>query len=468
MSNFAALMALSATQTRQTEAAVKDALAERQRKEAEKRRLQEERDKREREMEAKLRLKKLEEEKRERERQERQQKERQAKERELQRKEEEQRNALRYGPKRASNGYPVSSAASRRKPSSDDDDGGTALTREEKRKRRMEVEMRYGANSHRRAPHASGYRRHGKMLPGGAVDITTTTTGPSSDPSSSSQSVKARIAAEPSMLIKLNVNKRDTRTIDEILQDREKARAEKVLQGEDARHFNDWFSDKKKAAAATPSSTASRANTPAALPTSQASARAISGSASPAAVSPAPPKFPSFSKSSTTPASSSRAQLSRASGVTTPKAAVSVARSLMTEKKPAATGSRLTVTATTKVGTATPPNKPVTKKRPRSPSRSLSPAPSLKKRAMAPPQNNSLSAEIWKMFGKDRNQYVARDIFSDDEEDMEAGASDLEREEMYSTRLAKKEDEVAMEQERRHEEEKRRRRKEREMREKRA
>lgn len=39
-----------------------------------------------------------------------------------------------------------------------------------------------------------------------------------------------------------------------------------------------------------------------------------------------------------------------------------------------------------------------------------------------------ISQEIWKMFGKDRHSYVSRDVFSDDE-DMEADATALEREE---------------------------------------
>ncbi|KAG6826724.1 hypothetical protein H0H93_016254 [Arthromyces matolae] len=45
---------------------------------------------------------------------------------------------------------------------------------------------------------------------------------------------------------------------------------------------------------------------------------------------------------------------------------------------------------------------------------------------------------------------------------MEADATALEREEMQSARLAKREDQIALEAERRHEEEKRRRKKEKE------
>lgn len=38
-------------------------------------------------------------------------------------------------------------------------------------------------------------------------------------------------------------------------------------------------------------------------------------------------------------------------------------------------------------------------------------------------------AEIWKLFGKDRDRYVGQDVCSDDE-DMEADVLDVEKEEM--------------------------------------
>jgi len=65
------------------------------------------------------------------------------------------------------------------------------------------------------------------------------------------------------------------------------------------------------------------------------------------------------------------------------------------------------------------------------------------------------------MFGKDRQQYTSQDVFSDDE-DMEADATILEREEAYSARIAKKEDMLAIQEEERHEEEKRKRKREKE------
>jgi hypothetical protein len=73
-------------------------------------------------------------------------------------------------------------------------------------------------------------------------------------------------------------------------------------------------------------------------------------------------------------------------------------------------------------------------KRPRSPSLSESPPPPpLKKRASSRPRHDGagemdISQEIWKLFGKDRRAYISRDVLSDDE-DMEADATILEREE---------------------------------------
>ena len=86
------------------------------------------------------------------------------------------------------------------------------------------------------------------------------------------------------------------------------------------------------------------------------------------------------------------------------------------------------------------------------------------------------------MFGKDRQQYTSQNVFSDDE-DMEADATILEREEAYrsdihsffpsallymesdprfSARIAKREDMLAIQEEERHEEEKRKRKREKE------
>ncbi len=71
------------------------------------------------------------------------------------------------------------------------------------------------------------------------------------------------------------------------------------------------------------------------------------------------------------------------------------------------------------------------KKRPRSESRSESPPP--KRRATSMEEEDlpgDLSSTIWSIFGRKRDRYVGMDVFSDDE-DMEADARVLEREEKF-------------------------------------
>lgn len=255
--SFAALMALSKSQTKESQDSVQSALIQRQRKEELRRRQQEEQEKKEREREAKLRLKHFEDAKRQEELKLRREQEEAALERARQRREDEERNALRYGPKKAksegSSKWPSASTNSRdevrrrRLPSGSDDEAPAAvvLTREEKRKRKEENELRRSLSYGKRSSHSSS-RRAGGKLPGGAIDVTSTQILDTGSPGGSSQSIKARISAIPNTLTKLNVIKRDTRTIDEILQDRAKARETKILDGDDAREFNDWFGVSKK------------------------------------------------------------------------------------------------------------------------------------------------------------------------------------------------------------------------------
>jgi len=104
------------------------------------------------------------------------------------------------------------------------------------------------------------------------------------------------------------------------------------------------------------------------------------------------------------------------------------------------------------------------KKRTRSESRSESPP--LKRRGYVEEDDEvpgNISSMIWNMFGRDRDRYMSMDVFSD-EEDMEADATTVAREEARSSRIALTEDQLALEDERRHEDEKRRRKKEREAR----
>lgn len=454
--SFAALMALSASQTKESQSAVQTALLQRQRNEELQRKKREEFDRKEREEAAKLRQKRFEDEKKQRELQLKRESEMRRMEEEQARREEEQRNALLYGPKRAKSGskWPSSSGISkesipRRRLPSDEEDGSRsgspamALTREEKRRRRVEVELRKGYPG-RRPASSSGYHKAGRRLPGGAIDATS---APTSDSGNGSQSVKARLSALPNTLTKLNVHKRDTRTIDEILQDRAKAKTA-TLDGDDAKEFNDWFGKGKK----------DTGKTSAQISTA-APSRASSGSSSPV---PSAPRSVNSGTSKTSTASKS-AVLSFSK--TSQSKGADSSQSLKTEVKSKSTS----IFTPSMKSQASKPSSAArsagpTKKRPRSPS-SLSPPPP--KRRPASTEVESYSNEIWKLFGKDRSKYVEQDVYSD-EEDMEVDAGVLEREELRSARLARKEDEAALEQEKRHEEEKRRKKREREMKERRG
>ncbi|KIM68496.1 hypothetical protein SCLCIDRAFT_84903, partial [Scleroderma citrinum Foug A] len=433
MNSFAALMALSASQTKETQSAVQSALLQRQRNEEMKRKKQEELDRKEREEQAKLRQRRFEDEKRQRELEVKRAAEMQRLEAETARREEEARKALLYGPKKAKHGpkWPTSNGTAkedvrkRRLPSDDEGDSRSgspamALTREEKRRRKSEADMRR-TYALKRSSTSSGYSKAGRRLPGGAIDATS---APNADSGAGTQSVKARLAALPNTLTKLNVNKRDTRTIDEIVQDRAKAK-HSILDGDEAREFNDWFgkSKKKEAERSTQSSSSQLSQSP--------SETASPLPSSPTGVS---AKLASDSRSASASAGAKPAQ-SKTSASVKPQMSKSLSAS--------------------RPSTGSVPSR----KRPRSLTRSESPPP--KRRADSPA--DAIRSEIWKLFGKDRTTYVARDIDSDDD-DMEADASVLMKEELRSARLAKREDELALLEEKRHEEEKRRRKRERDMR----
>lgn len=507
MSSFAALMALSATQTRESEAAVQSALVERQKKEAEKRKLQEEKDKKDRELEAKLRLKRFEEEKNQRERERKLEEARLAKEREKERREEEQRNSLRYGQKRSGGGsggkadYPSKPG---RRYDSDDESGG-ALTREEKRKRRLESELRYGMGSYRKGIQAWGHKKSSNRLPGGVIDVTNDGGGSGNNSSSSSRnfgSIKARITSEPNMLIRLNTKKRDTRTIDEITRDiaKSKGREGKVtLEGDQAKVFSDWFGSSGSKGELSQTTTQSQPvsageesifGSPASSPEpelgpssyspkKQLASTGYNTSASKSATPPVQPKASTSAAAASKAASSNQprptptrgSSLSvKAIGKPTPPGFIPKASSSSSrpQPKPLPAFNKKSATNNTASSSAkSPAASSAARKRPRSPSYSISPSPSpppSKRRSVAGGSSsapkNDISAAIWQMFGKDRNKYMSREVYSDDE-DMEADASALEREEMISSRIARKEEEIALEAERLHNEEKKRKRKDR-------
>ena len=292
MSSFASLMALSATHTRESQLAVEHTLQERQRREALHRKLREEKEAKERESEKKRRLQMFEEEKRQQAKLERMEAETRAKEAARERKEEIQKNVILYGAKKAAkmaaNGgsphkYPLSAAAreaAAKKHSSgvsDDEDPGLVLTREELRQRKREIELRKQFGKAGTKKHTStGHRKDGQ-LPGGAVNIVVNANGESVTPVSAvaefstGKSLKERLTQGPNTLVLLQTKARDRRTVDEAQQDiRIKLGkvTSKVLSGEEARTFDDWFGsskDKEKHSSAPRSSSATPIPT---LPTS--------------------------------------------------------------------------------------------------------------------------------------------------------------------------------------------------------
>ena len=274
-------MAISKTHTERSQSVVQAALAQRQRNEELKRKQQEMREQEDRARAAILREHHFENQRKEQEREEQLERERIFRATELARREKEKRDALLYGPKKtkavSSDRWPTSDSKvrdevrRRRAPLEEDgDDAGgfssLALTREEKRQRKQQSELLRDFASVKRLSLGKATQKNGTRLPGGALDLAASSLAiESSAGATSSQSVKARIAAIPNTLTKLNVVKRDVRTIDEILQDRAKARESKVIGGDQAREFNDWFgvSKKESSSKAPPASaSASGSNTP--------------------------------------------------------------------------------------------------------------------------------------------------------------------------------------------------------------
>ncbi|KAK7461943.1 hypothetical protein VKT23_008375 [Stygiomarasmius scandens] len=253
MASFAAMMQMSHAQTAQKQAAVEAMAAERKRKEQETKKRQLEQEKKRREEEAKLRQKHFEDQKKEAEREKQKEERRRAVEAERQKREDAQRDALLGKKASSSSKYPSSASHSRaraevrktRLPSEEDEDGsprGEILTRQEIRERKLQQRLKREFGT-KRSTITAGYQRHGRRLPGGAVDVTVTNRQQMSD--SGSGNVKQRLSALPNTLQPLNQNKRDTRTIDEIVTQLH-ANKKKTIEGEDAKVFDDWFGNKKK------------------------------------------------------------------------------------------------------------------------------------------------------------------------------------------------------------------------------
>jgi protein SPT2 len=470
MSSFAALMALSQSQTQQSQSAVQSALAARTKREAQARKEREDKERHERELEARIRARKLEEDRRTAEREAKLAAERAAKEAERVRKENEARDKERI----LGNGrktYP-SSGGSR----GHDEDANMALTREEKRRRKAELEMRRDEGYSRRAGGGNawanaGNGKAGRKLAGGAVDMISDSkagglAGSSAPGNGMHTSARARLSAMPNTLTKLNVNKRDTRTIDEIVQDRAKA---KVIAGDGVKEFNDWFGtskkdnpvkDVKKIGSASNSGT----STPQPMTSSEATVNLLRYRANQFISEPVPsPTKAPLTKSSLPPKQSSKPSTSSLPSFKS--------RALTKPPASSSSSSRPTASSVTKSSS---------QHRATSPKRRRSTAPlssddldsdedrDTRSRPSKKPRSNRDSygggggsgVDIWAIMnpGRDRNAYMARDVLSDEEEDdMEVSVAALEREEKRSRLIAKKEEEMAEAEERRRMEEKRKR-----------
>lgn len=239
------------------------ALQEQKRKHEEQRKARAAREVKEKELELRLRKQRLEEAQREEERQARKEAERQAKLKAIATREAQQRDALLYGPKKAKSENakqrePKSggsrSSRSSRSSQSPETSTGPILTREELREQKKQAEMRRtyadtSSTSKRTNIMTPSKRKMVKThLAGGAVPIVTTTVGlPANLNELQGKTIKERIASVPLTLTKLNINKRDLRTIDEIIRERERVReSNKVIVGAEAKGFSDWFSKGKK------------------------------------------------------------------------------------------------------------------------------------------------------------------------------------------------------------------------------
>jgi protein SPT2 len=262
MTSFASLMALSATHTKESQRVVEDALQERRRKEAQQKKQQEEREAKEKERERKLLIKRFEDQKREQERLQRLEVERQAQQLALQRREEVQRDALRYGPKKASKLAGKHSSGSRDSPNlpsssssnrdavrklrapDDDDDGpsGLALTREELRERKNQASLQKTFKTSKRSTTGS-YSKHSNKFAGGVLNMKSS--GATAE-LSAGQSVKERLTSLPMTLKVLGGKKKDRRSELEMFYDSKKKRSGEVLEGDEARNFDGYFTLTKK------------------------------------------------------------------------------------------------------------------------------------------------------------------------------------------------------------------------------
>ncbi|KAG9124891.1 hypothetical protein FRC07_009853 [Ceratobasidium sp. 392] len=359
--------------------------------------------------------------------------------------------------------------------------GAMGLTRQEKRARQTAAWDESGA----RARFISKKRKAGAFLPGGALNVEAGSG--SSAAGGSGLSVRARLAASQSGLIKLNTNKRDMRSIDEISRDLQEKRGgtevKKVITGHEAEKFTDWFSTKKDKERERQEREKEEAEAREKERERERKAREREREREKERERERererdePKTVHALPKRTTTsaPAPPKPAPIIIA---TKPSTLFDTGPRSSTAPKEYKVNVKTTGTPATVQPTASTPQ--LNRPRIAAPPASSKAAPPAKRRRSYDSESDSYDSEaeererarrarkassggprasgfdIWSIInpGKSRQEYLGRDVNSDDE-DMEATGRDLEREEKQSARLAKLEDLEAEAEERRREEAKR-------------
>ncbi|CCO30810.1 hypothetical protein BN14_04842 [Rhizoctonia solani AG-1 IB] len=332
--------------------------------------------------------------------------------------------------------------------------GAMGLTREEKRARQNAS----WDDPASRSKYAAKKRKAGALLPGGALNVEA---GSGSPASGGSMSVRARLAASQSGLIKLNTQKRDPRSIDEITRDLREKCAEEARERESKAREKEREKEKERERERERERGKDRSRSGSVQASSQQPKRS--------APTPTAPPKPAPIVIATKPSTL------LSGGTKSSSAPKEYKVTVKTTGNPPASQAVPTPTS------AAPPRpRPVA-----APAATSKPSHSLpaKRRRSYDSESDSYDSEeddrerrrraarkapsagargagfdIWSIInpGKSRTEYLSRDVVSDDEDDMEATGRDLEREEKQSARIAKQEDAEAEAEERRREEAKRR------------
>ncbi|KAG9017995.1 hypothetical protein FRB90_012720 [Tulasnella sp. 427] len=450
MSSFADLMKVAEANTRSSN---REALEAAKRKEAAVRQAREEqerKEKAERERQRQMMLQRVEEAKRQEDQRKKKEEEAAKRKEELVKKKVQDTEQAKYGV-----AGPSKDGSSRVKPPSQYIVVSSgALTREEKRM--AKDPLRKDEVKNRKAGATASRQRRDNRLPGGALNATDSagsSASPSgsriSSPAANGMTARARLTSHfAPTLTKLNTEKRDTRTIDEITRDLKRGRiggsgeVDSILSGEKAQNFGDWFAKKDKGKAVEAADAKKRPDAANAVParTNGLSANGI------------------------------RTLKPNASGRALQSAVTTASINTQARSRPEAASRQLSANS----AHLKPQTSATTRKRSRERSSSIDSFIEddedseeerryAKRKAGAGSRRDVLDDDlggdtrdlIWQLMGRKRSEYMSRDVDSDD--DMEVTGFELEREELRSARIAKREDAMEEAEEKRREEEKRRR-----------